>query len=106
MMRLLEPNDIMKTTTKVQSRIAIRDEVVEKIKAIVPAEKHEAVDLNVAELNDAVNEIENSGRIQTTKDWYGDYLALATSKLMVNFLVAAGADRSGVASAARINGVI
>ena len=56
-------------------------------------------------MNDMVNYIENSGRIQTTQHWYGDYLALIQTKQDALLYRLAGAGQ-GVVSAARINGLI
>lgn len=77
---------------------------LDKILAAMPEPQRLAFLDVIEELKPAIVEIES--RPKTTQDHYGSYLRWATDKLMVVALLAAGANRNGVLSAARVNGVI
>ena len=56
----------------------------------------------IQSMNDMVNFIEHSGRVETTKDFYGDYLPLIRTKSEFALYILAGAGE-GARAVARIN---
>lgn len=93
----------MKTKTK--KKIEINQPLLDAILSRVPEAKKQAVQTAVEDFNEIVNEIENSGRIKTTQDYYGDYLGIVRDATALLLFRAAGAGM-GAVSAARINHVI
>lgn len=88
-----------------QTKIAILQDKLDEIKAKLDADKAQRLQDAVEAMNDMVNYIENSNRIQTTQNWYGDYLPLVKNKQDVILYRLAGAG-PGVLSAAKVNGII
>lgn len=61
------------------------------------------MDKLVEELRPLVSKIESNP--PTTKDYYGDYLPLVKSQLHALLFIKAGANKVGVLTAMRLNGI-
>lgn len=85
---------------------ATRDQArINALLATLPQERHAAILDAIQAAEDMVNHLEYGGRIKTTQDYYGDYLALITSCTHLLIFACAGANLKGIAAAARINGL-
>jgi hypothetical protein len=79
-----------------------------KLQAIVnsvPEDKKQPITDLVTALNEMVNYIEHSGRVQMTKDWYGDYLDKIHSRTDLAMYLIAGANKRGLQAVAMILGL-
>lgn len=82
----------------------MNSEVLGKLLAGTPTDKRQQMRELVETMNEVVNLYES--RMTTTQNHYGDYLQHATSTFMVMVLLAAGANKQGVTSAAKVNGIL
>ena len=77
---------------------------VDYVKSTLPNDKATLYQGFIEALNDMVNFIEHSGRVPSTKDFYGDYLPLIRTRNDAMGYTLAGAG-PGVKAAMMLNGI-
>jgi hypothetical protein len=87
-------------TTKAQ----INQLALDHVKPKLPSDKATLLQGFIEAMNEMVNLIEHSGRVPTTKDFYGDYLPLVRTRNDAMGYILAGAG-PGVKAAMMLNGI-
>ena len=87
----------MSTITKIE----INQPLFNRLIDLTPVEKLEEVKALVEDANQMVNIIES--QVKTTKNFYGNYLSIITSRFTATIFIIAGGNKDGIRAALGIN---